>query len=74
MQGIHRKERENRKRKTHLTHTIIATQVLGDLVNAFMGDVVRGGIGSPIAVALLVYLLRSEIRSAFASGNSRSVR
>jgi hypothetical protein len=57
-----------------LAVAIIATQVLGDLVNAFMGDVVRGSIGFPIAVAVLVYLLRSEIRSAFASGNSRSVR
>jgi predicted signal transduction protein with EAL and GGDEF domain len=57
-----------------LAVAIIATQVLGDLVNAFMGDVVRGSIGFAIAVALLVYLLRSEIRSAFASGNSRSVR
>jgi hypothetical protein len=57
-----------------LAVAIIATQILGDLVNAFMGDVVRGSIGFVIAVALLVYLLRSEIRSAFASGNSRSVR
>ena len=57
-----------------LAVAIIATQVLGDLVNAFMGDVVRGSIGFVIAVALLVYLLRPEVRAAFANGNAPSVR
>jgi len=53
---------------------IIAVQVLGDLVNAFMGDLVRGGVGFVIAGALLVYLLRPEVRTAFESGNAPSVR
>lgn len=53
---------------------IIAVQVLGDLVNAFMGDLVRGGVGFVIAGALLVYLLRPEVRAAFASGNAPSLR
>jgi hypothetical protein len=57
-----------------LAVAIIATQVLGDLVNAFMGDLVRGGVGFIIAVALLVYLLRPEVRAFFSSGNAPSVR
>jgi hypothetical protein len=32
-----------------LAVAIIATQVFGDLVNAFMGDLVRGGVGFVIA-------------------------
>jgi hypothetical protein len=57
-----------------LAVAIIATQVLGDLVNAFMGDLVRGGLGFMIAGALLVYLLRPKVRGAFASGNAPSIR
>ena len=57
-----------------LAVAIIATQVFGDLVNAFMGDLVRGGVGFEIAGALLVYLLRPQVRCAFASGNAPSVR
>jgi hypothetical protein len=56
-----------------LAVAIIATQVFGDLVNAFMGDLVRGGVGLVIAGALLVYLLRPQVRCAFASGNAPSV-
>jgi hypothetical protein len=57
-----------------LAVAIIATQVLGDLVNAFRGDIVRGGAGLLIAGALLVYLLRPEVRAAFASANAPSLR
>jgi hypothetical protein len=57
-----------------LAVAIIATQVFGDLVNAFMGDLVRGGVGFVIAGALLVYLLRPQVRCAFASGNAPSGR
>ncbi|PYU44068.1 MAG: hypothetical protein DMG53_17120 [Acidobacteria bacterium] len=57
-----------------LAVAIIATQVLGDLVNAFMGDLLRGSVGFVIAGALLVYLLRPQVRGAFASGNAPSVR
>jgi hypothetical protein len=57
-----------------LAVAIIAIQVMGDLVNAFRGDVVRGGIGFVIAGALLVYLLRPEVRAAFVSANAPSLR
>jgi hypothetical protein len=57
-----------------LAVAIIATQVFGDLVSAFMGDLVRGGVGFVVAGALLVYLLRPQVRCAFASGNAPSVR
>jgi hypothetical protein len=57
-----------------LAVAIIAIQVLGDLVNAFRGDVVRGCIGFVIAGALLVYLLRPRVRCAFTSANAPSVR
>ena len=52
-----------------LAVAIIATQVLGDLVNALRGDVVRGAVGFTIAGSLLFYILRSEVRAASASGN-----
>lgn len=48
-----------------LATAIIATQVLGDLVNIFMGDFVRGMVGVTIAGALLFYLLKPQIRAAF---------
>jgi len=57
-----------------LAVAIIAIQVLGDLVNAFRGDVVRGGLAFVIAGALLVYLLRPEVRAAFVSANAPSLR
>jgi hypothetical protein len=57
-----------------LAVAIIAIQVFGDLVNTFMGDLVRGGVGFVIAGALLLYLLRPQVRCAFASGNAPSVR
>ncbi len=44
---------------------IIATQVLGDIVNGVRGDLVRGGIGVIIAGALLLFLLRPKIRAVF---------
>jgi len=44
---------------------IIATQVLGDFVNALRGDLVRGLVGFLIASALLVYLLNARVRAAF---------
>jgi hypothetical protein len=57
-----------------LAVVIIATQVLGDLVNLLRGDVVKGAIGFTIAGGLLFYLLRSEVRAAFGSRNTTSVR
>src|SRR5258708_8018724 len=49
-----------------LAVAIIATPVLGDLVNAFMHDLLRGGVGFVIPGLLLVYLLHPEVRADFA--------
>jgi len=48
-----------------LAVAIIATQVLGDLINFFKGDWLRGSVGFSIATALLVYLLRPAVRAVF---------
>jgi len=56
-----------------LAVAVVATQVLGDLVNIYRGDLLRGGIGFLIAGALLFYLLRPQLRSAFACGESLHV-
>ena len=50
---------------------IIATQVLGDLVNCLRGDFLRGGVGFAIAGALLIYLLRPKIRAYFGGNQKR---
>jgi hypothetical protein len=50
-----------------LSVAIIATQALGDLANAVVGDVVRGAIGFAIVTALLKYLLNGEVKAAFVS-------
>jgi hypothetical protein len=49
-----------------LAVAIIATQVVGDIVNCIRGDWLHGGIGVVIAGALLLFLLRSIVKSAFA--------
>lgn len=49
-----------------LAVAIIAIQVLGDVVNCLRGDWLRGGTGVLIAGALLLFLLRSSVRDAFA--------
>src|SRR6185369_2992489 len=43
---------------------IITAQVLGDLVNFFLGRLAEGALGVTIAGALLYYLLRPAIRAA----------
>jgi hypothetical protein len=48
-----------------LAVAIIATQVLGDIINLVRGDWLRGGTGVVIAGALLMYLLSSRIRVVF---------
>ena len=48
-----------------LTVLIIATQVLGDLVNLLRGDWLRGLTGVVIASALLFYLVHPRVRAAF---------
>ncbi len=49
-----------------LAVVIIATQVLGDVVNCVRGDLLRGGTGLIIAGALLLFLLQPKVRAAFA--------
>ena len=44
---------------------IIASQVLGDFVNAVRGELLKGALGVAIAGALLIYLLQPRVRSAF---------
>ena len=48
-----------------LAIVIIATQVLGDIVNVFRGDLLRGGTGVIIAGALLLFLLQPRVRARF---------
>lgn len=48
-----------------LAVAIIATQLLGDIVNCVRGDLLRGATGVIIAGALLLYLLRVKTRAAF---------
>jgi hypothetical protein len=48
-----------------LAVAIIATQVLGDIVNLVRREWLRGAAGVMIAGALLVYLLSPRIRAAF---------
>jgi hypothetical protein len=45
-----------------LAVAIIAIQVIGDLMNLLLGDFVRGPIGILIAGALLIYLLRRDVK------------
>ncbi|MGA6985747.1 MAG: hypothetical protein WBZ01_06835 [Terriglobales bacterium] len=48
-----------------LAVAIIASQVLGDVVNCVRGDWLRGGTGVIIAGALLLFLLRPGMKAAF---------
>jgi hypothetical protein len=48
-----------------LTVVIIATQVVGDIVNCVKGDLLRGGTGLILAGALLLFLLQPKIRTTF---------
>ena len=48
-----------------LAIAILSTQLLGDLLNLFLGRVVEGLIGVAAAGALLFYLLRPPIRGVF---------
>jgi hypothetical protein len=46
---------------------IIATQMVGDLVNVFAGEWVKAGTGVILAGGLLFYLTRPRVRAAFGS-------
>ncbi|MFZ1139466.1 MAG: hypothetical protein WAN76_09830 [Candidatus Sulfotelmatobacter sp.] len=48
-----------------LAVAIIATQVLGDIINLVRGDWLRGGIGVVIAGALLLYVLTPRVKATF---------
>jgi hypothetical protein len=48
-----------------LAVVIVGIQVVGDLVNCFRGDLLQGGVGIVIAGALLLFLLRPNLRAAF---------
>jgi hypothetical protein len=48
-----------------LAVAIIATQVLGDIINLVRGDWLRGAVGVIIAGALLMYLLSPRMRAEF---------
>ena len=50
---------------------IIATQMCGDFVNVTRGHVIEGGIGGAIAGALLVCILRPNMRAAFGPNRFR---
>lgn len=49
-----------------LAVAIIAIQLLGDALNCVRGDWLHGGIGIVIAGALLLFLLRPQIKGEFA--------
>ena len=49
-----------------LAVVIIGTQVLGNLVSIFLGRIVEGVLGFTIAGALLLYIIRPDVRSTFA--------
>ena len=59
---------ERRRWGWQLAVVIIATQVLGDFVNIFLGHTVQGGIGVAIAGTLLFYMARRNVRNNFVSG------
>jgi hypothetical protein len=48
-----------------LAVALIATQVLGDVINCIRGDLLGGAIGVIIAGMLLLFLFQPNIRAAF---------
>ncbi len=53
-----------------LAVAVITTQIFGDLINIFLGQVIKGAIGVSIAGALLFYLLRPKVEECFHAGES----
>jgi hypothetical protein len=51
---------------------ILAMQVLGSLMEAARGDLLRGSIGFLLSGALLYFLLRPKVRAAFTTQRSES--
>src|SRR5215813_10873344 len=52
-------------RAWRLTVVVMAAQLVGDLINFIRGDHLRGGLGFLIAGALLLYLVRRDVRIVF---------
>jgi hypothetical protein len=50
-----------------LAIAILITQILGDLLNLFLGRLVEAAIGLAAAGALLFYVLRPAIRAVFST-------
>jgi hypothetical protein len=48
-----------------LAVVIIATQLVGDILNLVTGDVIRGATGVVIAGALLMYIVSPRMRAEF---------
>jgi len=48
-----------------LAVALIAAQVIGNIVNLFLGHIAEGATGFVIAIALLVYLLLPRVRAVF---------
>jgi hypothetical protein len=48
---------------------VIGTQILGDLVNIYLGRILEGTLGVAIAGALFLYLLRAIVRAMFGDKN-----
>src|ERR1700686_611130 len=48
-----------------LAVAIIAIQIVGDLVNIFLGCTIEGAIGVTVAGALLFYLFQTPVRAVF---------
>lgn len=55
-----------------LAVAIIAIQVIADMMSLLRGDLVRGLTGVVVAGALLIYLLRRDVKGRFLPGQSRS--
>ena len=51
---------------------IIATQVLGNILNAARGDFLKGSVGFILSGALLYFLFRRNVRAAFTSQPSEN--
>ena len=50
-----------------LAAVLVATQTVGSVVNAILGDFWEGATGSILAAATLCFLLRPQVRTAFRS-------
>ena len=57
-----------------LAVVIVGVQVLANFVSIFGGRLVEGGVGLTVAGALLVYIIRPNVRSAFALKPKQIVR